>query len=318
MTTDGWRGQQGGPEAGYGTPVDDEQVWTLPEAFKPRADIVSGDPATMWRQLPAVSVPSAWQALFPAPDRTADRATTAAAPSPAEVAASFALAQLGDSYVWGAEGPDAWDCSALVQAAWAAAGVTLPRVSADQYAHGVRAGWSVPRDDVRRGDLVFFRRRGVDGVGHVGLALGDGRVLHASSPRRGVIVSEMSGMPYVGATRPPVGGSVPPVTFAPDERATRRAAAVAPTIAREASTVARTWDDDQLACLGRLWAVSDLPGSAGARIGTTVSRPWLTASGSDTPAVTTAIAAMQDVVEIAGEHGLPCDAWDQLVTTGTY
>jgi hypothetical protein len=89
-------------------------------------------------------------------------------PSNAQQAAavSFALAQLGKPYVFGAQGPDAYDCSGLVMAAWAHAGITIPRVTNDQ----VHTGTGVySLDAMQPGDLVFIP--GADGTmanpGHV-------------------------------------------------------------------------------------------------------------------------------------------------------
>lgn len=92
----------------------------------------------------------------------------------AEKALAFARAQLGKPYVWGATGPDSFDCSGLTQAAWKAAGVTLPRTTYDQ----VDAGTTVPVSQAQPGDLVFF----YDDVTHVGIYIGDGKMIHAPKP----------------------------------------------------------------------------------------------------------------------------------------
>ena len=109
--------------------------------------------------------------------------------TPAAVAAviDFALKQLGKSYQYGATGPNTWDCSGLIQAAYAVIGVPLPRTTFDQ----VNAGTPIPITDpaaFRPGDLLFIP--GDDGTltapGHVGLYLGNGLVLHA--PKTGDVV----------------------------------------------------------------------------------------------------------------------------------
>jgi cell wall-associated NlpC family hydrolase len=100
----------------------------------------------------------------------------------AEKALAFARAQIGKPYVWGATGPDSYDCSGLTQAAWKAAGVDLPRVTYDQ----VNAGTTVPLSDAQPGDLVFF----YDDVTHVGLYIGNGMMIHA--PKPGTYVREES------------------------------------------------------------------------------------------------------------------------------
>ncbi|MGW3970811.1 NlpC/P60 family protein [Streptomyces ardesiacus] len=100
----------------------------------------------------------------------------------AEKAIAFARAQIGKPYVWGATGPGSYDCSGLTQAAWKAAGVTLPRVTYDQ----VNAGTTVPVSQAQPGDLVFF----YDDISHVGLYIGDGMMIHA--PKPGAYVREES------------------------------------------------------------------------------------------------------------------------------
>ena len=100
----------------------------------------------------------------------------------ADKALAFARAQVGKPYVWGATGPGSYDCSGLTQAAWKAAGVTLPRTTYDQ----VNAGTTVPLSQARPGDLVFF----YDDVTHVGVYIGNGMMIHA--PKPGTYVREES------------------------------------------------------------------------------------------------------------------------------
>ena len=109
-------------------------------------------------------------------------------------AIEFALAQIGDRYVWGASGPDGWDCSGLTSVAWSKAGVSLPHSSAQQYYSGDK----VPRSELQPGDLVYF----YSPISHVGIYLGNGRMVHAPNPGRRVEVAPISQMPYTGATRP--------------------------------------------------------------------------------------------------------------------
>jgi cell wall-associated NlpC family hydrolase len=128
--------------------------------------------------------------------------------SAAHAAVEFALAQVGTPYEWGAESPGvAFDCSGLVQAAWAAAGVALPRVAQDQF----DAGPVVPPGDaVLPGDLVFFGPPG-GGVTHVGLVV-DSSGTMVDAPHAGATVrvepfplavgSRWGADIYVGATRP--------------------------------------------------------------------------------------------------------------------
>ncbi|MEU6809129.1 NlpC/P60 family protein [Streptomyces sp. NPDC046831] len=100
----------------------------------------------------------------------------------ADKALAFARDQIGKPYVWGATGPGSYDCSGLTQAAWKAAGVTLPRTTYDQ----VDAGTTVPLSQARPGDLVFF----YDDISHVGVYIGDGMMIHA--PKPGAYVREES------------------------------------------------------------------------------------------------------------------------------
>ncbi|MFG2940669.1 NlpC/P60 family protein [Streptomyces sp. NPDC048282] len=97
-------------------------------------------------------------------------------------AIAFARAQIGKPYVWGATGPGSYDCSGLSQAAWKAAGVSLPRTTYDQ----VNAGTTVSLADAQPGDLVFF----YDDVSHVGIYIGNGMMIHA--PKPGAYVREES------------------------------------------------------------------------------------------------------------------------------
>ncbi|MFD5862117.1 C40 family peptidase [Streptomyces chartreusis] len=100
----------------------------------------------------------------------------------AEKALAFARSQIGKPYVWGATGPDSYDCSGLTQAAWKAAGVDIPRVTYDQ----VNAGTTVSLSNAQPGDLVFF----YDDVTHVGIYIGNGMMIHA--PKPGAYVREES------------------------------------------------------------------------------------------------------------------------------
>jgi cell wall-associated NlpC family hydrolase len=103
-------------------------------------------------------------------------------------AAGFALAQLGKPYVWGSHGPSSWDCSSLVQAGWAFAGVAIARTTFAQ----VDAGAPVALAEARSGDLVFIA--GTDGTpsspGHVGMVAGrvGGAIYLVEAPHTGAAV----------------------------------------------------------------------------------------------------------------------------------
>jgi len=114
--------------------------------------------------------------------------TIPAIADPAESAAiSYALAQLGKAYVWGAAGPEAFDCSGLTMMAWAEAGVALDHYTLDQLTAGTPVA---DRSMISPGDLVLIP--GSDGTlaapGHVGIYVGAGLVESAVDPAEGVIV----------------------------------------------------------------------------------------------------------------------------------
>jgi len=119
------------------------------------------------------------------------------ASGPARVALNFAFAQKGKPYQYGAEGPNSYDCSGLTMKAWAAAGVNITRTTNSQYAATKR----VAKSDLQPGDLVFFSN-----LGHVGLYIGNGQMIHAPSTGKTVsIVNINSGYyaaNYFGAGRP--------------------------------------------------------------------------------------------------------------------
>lgn len=105
----------------------------------------------------------------------------------ATVAIRYALSKLGDRYIYGAAGPNRFDCSGLTMMAWAAAGVRLEHYTVDQLHEGLQ----VPASQIEPGDLVLVP--GVDPPGpglpgHVGIYLGDQLVLSAVDPQYGVIV----------------------------------------------------------------------------------------------------------------------------------
>jgi len=98
-------------------------------------------------------------------------AAAGTAPSPAAATAiAYARAQLGKPYVYGATGPDSYDCSGLVQAAWASAGVSIPRTTYEQWA----ALPHIPMSDLEPGDLIEY-----NGESHVAIYVGDGYIIDA-------------------------------------------------------------------------------------------------------------------------------------------
>lgn len=107
----------------------------------------------------------------------------------------FAERFVGTPYVWGGSSPSGFDCSGLVRYVYAHFGISLPRTTYGQFGRGHRVG----RSGLRPGDLVFF-----DGVGHVGMYVGNGRFIHAPHSGTRVRVQSLSGWyssRFVGARR---------------------------------------------------------------------------------------------------------------------
>ena len=121
--------------------------------------------------------------------------TQAPAAGRAEQAVHMAERYLGVRYVYGGEGPSGFDCSGLVQYAYARIGISIPRTTYAQYSAGV----PVSRSELEPGDLLFF-----DHVGHVGMYIGGGRFIHAPHTGTVVQIGVLSGWyseNYVGARR---------------------------------------------------------------------------------------------------------------------
>jgi len=112
----------------------------------------------------------------------------------AGAAVQYALAQVGDAYVYGAAGPSAFDCSGLTMMAWAQAGVGLPHSSSAQFG----AGPHIASSALQPGDLVFY----YSPISHVGMYIGNGMIVNAENPSAGIKVAPLYMMPYVGAVRP--------------------------------------------------------------------------------------------------------------------
>jgi cell wall-associated NlpC family hydrolase len=121
---------------------------------------------------------------------------TVAASTAASVAVDWALAQVGTPYVWGGETPGVgFDCSGLVQAAYKAAGITLPRTAQDQYDATTHLA---PGDPLEPGDLVFFGDD-PEGITHVGIVVGDGDMVDAPDTGADVRVEPYDWPDFVGA-----------------------------------------------------------------------------------------------------------------------
>jgi peptidoglycan DL-endopeptidase CwlO len=107
---------------------------------------------------------------------------------------AYALARVGDAYVWGAAGPTAYDCSGLTMRAYQSVGISLPHSSTAQHT----SGRQIASTALQPGDLVFYYRP----IHHVGIYIGHGMIVNAENPSVGVIVAPLYSMPYVGAVRP--------------------------------------------------------------------------------------------------------------------
>ncbi|GAA0953902.1 NlpC/P60 family protein [Actinocorallia libanotica] len=117
----------------------------------------------------------------------------------AKTALEYAYKQLGKPYIYGGAGPTGFDCSGLTMRAWGAAGVSLPHNAAAQYS--LTSAKRVSYDNLQPGDLIFF-----SGLGHVGMYVGGGKMIHAPRTGKNVeIVSVTSGYyrdRFVGGGRP--------------------------------------------------------------------------------------------------------------------
>jgi len=150
------------------------------------------------------------RATSPGPSRTAPAPTTWVKPevsgAPGKVL-DFVLAQLGKPYQWAAEGPNTFDCSGLVTAAWRLAGVELPHHSGRQF----KAVKKIKRSQLRPGDLVFFYADSH----HVGIYIGGGRMVHAPNEGEDVRVDLIDNQPIKGFGRVPLPPSKEPAAQKP-------------------------------------------------------------------------------------------------------
>jgi cell wall-associated NlpC family hydrolase len=116
-----------------------------------------------------------------------------------QAAVAWALAQVGKPYVWGATGPDSFDCSGLVMRSWEAAGLVINRTSRDQY----RQVQKITYESMRPGDLIFWGTDPLssESVHHVAMYVGEGQMVEASRPGIPVRLTPIrwpSTMPYAG------------------------------------------------------------------------------------------------------------------------
>ncbi|MFE2581322.1 C40 family peptidase [Streptomyces sp. NPDC059378] len=126
---------------------------------------------------------------------TATQASTSTATGSAAAVIAFVKAQIGDAYVSGGTGPNSWDCSGLVQAAFKQVGIDLPRVSQDQSV----AGTQVSLSNLQPGDILYWGSAG--SAYHVAVYVGDGMFVGAQNPSTGVVMKPLSYDPPSGAVR---------------------------------------------------------------------------------------------------------------------
>ncbi|MGW2097881.1 C40 family peptidase [Streptomyces olivaceoviridis] len=139
-------------------------------------------------------VTAAQQRLTTAGALPADRPATPAG----DRAVRYAMDQVGKPYQWGAQGPDAYDCSGLTSQAWSHAGTSIPRTSQEQWDRLRR----VPLNQLRPGDLVVYFPEAT----HVAMYVGGGKVVQAPRPGEKVTVSPIASYPVLGAVRPGTDG----------------------------------------------------------------------------------------------------------------
>jgi cell wall-associated NlpC family hydrolase len=162
----------------------------------PAAAVVPEQPTVKGADL-AVAASGEMQRLTPTVEaRIATVANASALTSPAalrKAALTNALSKIGRPYRWGASGPNAFDCSGLVKWSFSNAGKALPRTS--RAMAGV--GMPVSRANLQPGDLVFFYQP----ISHVGIYIGNGKIVHASRGGQPVKISDMARMRFTKAVR---------------------------------------------------------------------------------------------------------------------
>ncbi|WP_324192671.1 NlpC/P60 family protein [Nocardia transvalensis] len=159
-----------------------------------RADLQGSIAQTIqaWGSMSAGDKASLAGTLFP-PGFDRDALLRGLVPGSGTSALAAGLTRVGDPYVWGATGPDQFDCSGLVQWAFHQVGINLPRTSQAQ----ANVGTPVDKNHLQPGDVVFF----YSDVSHVGIYAGNGLMLHASTFGVPVQVAPMGSTPYHSARR---------------------------------------------------------------------------------------------------------------------
>ena len=100
---------------------------------------------------------------------------------------SIAKSKLGKKYKWGGNGPYQYDCSGFTKEVFAKTGIKIPRVSKDQ----AKVGKKIRKNQLQKGDLVFFHSKKSKIVDHVGIYLGNGKFIHASRFHKKIVISPL-------------------------------------------------------------------------------------------------------------------------------
>ncbi|MFD0527634.1 NlpC/P60 family protein [Kitasatospora arboriphila] len=149
-----------------------------PHTIYPGQKLSLGTPAKA-SSTPAQAAPAAAKPATTAVKASTTTTTAQTATGSKAAAVNFALSKVGQAYIYGGTGNGGWDCSGLTQAALRAAGISVPRVAADQADYSTR----VSLDNLQPGDLLFWSNNGSNsGVHHVALYIGDGKYVEAANP----------------------------------------------------------------------------------------------------------------------------------------
>ena len=171
-----------GTGTGYYGPVTKASVITFQKAVGLSADGIAG-PKTRYKAFSS---------------GTASAGSTTAANTSNAAIADFALAQVGDPYVLGGNGPDSFDCSGLAYYAMTTAGFNVSDMSASAYSE--KSSWTKITDtnSLQKGDLLFFYSESWSGINHMGIYTDGGQFVHASSGQGKVMVSTLSNSYWAG------------------------------------------------------------------------------------------------------------------------
>lgn len=175
------------------TSYEDEETYEeeVPEEEKPSYEEVNEEPSyeeetneepSYEEEEEVTEEPSDEENTDTAEEPSYEEPTVSDSSAGASIAAT-ASNYVGCSYVWGATGPDSFDCSGLVSYVFSSYGISVPRTAADQYYGGTQIDVSTAVSTP--GALIFYH-----GLGHVAISLGDGSVVHASNSNTGVIISD--------------------------------------------------------------------------------------------------------------------------------